>query len=77
MLLSDLQDKDVIDINTGLKIGNIIDIKVSEDGKIDSLLLEKRKYNKVMFSSDNFEVKWNKIEKIGEDVILTKTINLK
>ena len=77
MLLSDLQDKDVIDINTGLKIGNIIDIKVSEDGKIDSLLLEKRKYNKVMFSSDNFEVKWNKIEKIGEDVILIKTINLK
>ena len=77
MLLSDLQDKDVIDINTGLKIGNIIDIKVYEDGKIDSLLLEKRKYNKFMFSSDNFEVKWNKIEKIGEDVILIKTINLK
>ena len=77
MLLSDLQDKDVIDINTGLKIGNIIDIKVSEEGKIDSLLLEKRKYNKFMFSSDNFEVKWDKIEKIGEDVILIKTINLK
>ena len=35
MLLSDLQDKDVIDVSTGLKIGNIIDIKVNEDGLME------------------------------------------
>jgi YlmC/YmxH family sporulation protein len=77
MLLSDLQDKDVIDISTGLKIGNIIDIKVNEDGLIESLMLEKKKYNRIIFSNDNFEIKWDKIVKIGEDVILVKSLNNK
>lgn len=77
MLLSDLQDKDVIDISTGLKIGNIIDIKVNEDGLIESLMLEKKKYNRIIFNNDNFEIKWNKIIKIGEDVILVKSLNNK
>lgn len=77
MLLSDLQDKDVIDVSTGLKIGNIIDIKVNEDGLIESLMLEKKKYNRIIFNNDNFEIKWNKIIKIGEDVILVKSLNNK
>ena len=28
MRLSDLQDKDVVDLKSGIKVGNIIDIKI-------------------------------------------------
>jgi uncharacterized protein YrrD len=44
MRLSDIQDKDVVELKTGVKIGNIIDIKITKDGNIESLILEKRKY---------------------------------
>ena len=72
MRLSEIQNKDVISINTGIKIGNIIDIKVnSESGKIESLILEKKKFN-IFNSNDEIEIYWTQIDKIGEDVILVK-----
>ena len=37
MRLSDMQDKDVVELKTGLKIGNIIDIKINNDGVIDGI----------------------------------------
>ena len=43
MRLSEIQNKDVINLNSGMKVGNIIDIKTnSETGKIESLILEKK-----------------------------------
>ncbi len=72
MRLSEIQNKDVISINTGIKIGNIIDIKVnSESGKIESLILEKKKFN-IFNSNDEIEIYWTQIDKIGEDVILVE-----
>ena len=72
MRLSEIQNKDVISINTGIKIGNIIDIKVnSESGKIESLILEKKKFN-IFNSNDEIEIYWTQINKIGEDVILVE-----
>ena len=71
MRLSDLQNKDVIDIRTGIKIGNIIDIKIN-NGEVESLILERKKFSKLFSSNDEFEVQYNKIAKIGEDVILIK-----
>ena len=72
MRLSEIQNKDVISINTGIKIGNIIDIKVnSESGKIESLILEKKKFN-IFNSNDDIEIYWTQIDKIGEDVILVE-----
>ena len=45
MRLSEIQNKDVINLNSGMKVGNIIDIKInSETGKIESLILEKKKF---------------------------------
>lgn len=73
MRLSEIQHMDVININTGVKIGNIIDIKVnSETGKIESLILEKKKFS--LISQDEVEIYWNQINKIGEDVILVETL---
>ena len=72
MKLSDIQDKDVVDLNTGLKIGNIVDVKINTNGYIESLILERKKYSRLFSNNDFVEVSFSKIEKIGEDVILVK-----
>lgn len=75
MRLSEIQNKDVINLNTGMKIGNIIDIKVNSDtGKIESLILEKKKFALLFSNQDEVEIYWNQINKIGEDVILVETL---
>lgn len=39
---SELRDKDVIDINTGEKLGNIIDIEINlEEGKVEGIVIPK------------------------------------
>lgn len=76
MRLSELQNKDVINITDGKKIGNIIDIAIENNGRMTSLIVEKSKFFVSMFSNKNeLEIKWEQIEKIGEDVILV-TIKL-
>lgn len=71
MRLSDLQKKDVVNITDGTKIGKIIDIKIDSKGNMDGLIVEKSKFIISMFtSSGEIDIKWNQIEKIGEDVIL-------
>lgn len=72
MRLSELQHKDIVDLN-GRKIGNIIDVKLDNDGKLISLVIETSK-NIFRISSKNNEeeISWDKIETIGEDVILVR-----
>ena len=44
MRLSDLQNKDVIDIKTGEKIGNVIDIEISSTtGELKKMIIYDRK----------------------------------
>ncbi len=70
MRLSDLQGKDIVDLTSGKRIGNIIDVLVSSDGKIESLIVEKRKVLSIFSGNNDIEIKWEEIDKIGEDVIL-------
>ena len=75
MRLSDLQHKDVINILDGSKIGNIIDIKIDNEGNMEGLIVEKSKFLVSMFTNKSeIEVKWCQIEKIGEDVILVNVV---
>ncbi len=75
MRLSELQNKDVININTGVKVGNIIDVKVnSETGKIESLILERKKFSSFFSANEEIEIYYSQINKIGEDVILVENI---
>ena len=74
MRLSDLQDKDVVDLKTGVKIGNIIDIRINNDGLVTALVLEKKKFSKLFSSMDELEIPFDRITKIGEDVILIKEL---
>jgi len=75
MKLSELQKKDIIDINSGIKVGNIIDVLVDEGGKIISLLVD-RNFGFNFFSTrGEIEVYFKDIIKIGEDVVLIKIEN--
>lgn len=76
MLLSELQNKTLINMNDGRNIGNIVDIKMDEEtGNIISLIIEPNKKG-FSFSSKNSqaEIRWENIKKIGEDVILVSAI---
>ncbi len=67
-MLSDLQAKDIINLIDGKRIGTIIDVSISEDGKIDELSVQRKKF--LFFSAGVINIKWNQIDKIGKDVIL-------
>ena len=71
MRLSELQTKKIINVTNGRILGMIIDVIVSNDGKIKSLILEARKNRK--FTREEFIVSWNQITKIGDDIILIDT----
>lgn len=70
--LSDLQNKDVVDIKTGEKIGNVIDIVISSDtGNILKMIIyDNRGFVKLFRSNDEMSISWDQIKKIGTDVIL-------
>lgn len=76
MHLSDLQSKNLVNINDGKNIGNIIDVLIDyKTGNIKSLLIENKNNVFSFLNKDNvIEVFWEDIKKIGEDVIL---VNLK
>lgn len=71
MRLSDLQNKDVVDIVTGDKIGNIIDAEISADtGNIVKLIIYEKKGFLNLLRSEEVSISWGQIKKIGSDVIL-------
>lgn len=75
MRLSDLQNKDIVNVNDGRNIGNIIDVKIDEvSGNIVSFIIEPNKNFFKFLRSDKIdtEISWKSITKIGEDVILVK-----
>jgi len=75
MNLSDLQNKDIINILDGKKIGNIIDARFNvTNGVIEKLILAP---SKSLFSIKNstIEISFSKIKKIGEDVILIEYLS--
>lgn len=73
MRLSDLQHKEIVNIVDGKRVGIIIDVIVDEKGNITSLVLEDRRGRK--FSREEYNVMWNQIVKIGDDIILIDTRN--
>lgn len=72
MRLSELQYKDIVNLE-GKKIGNIIDVKIDKSGKLLSLVIEEnKKFIRLKSSDQETEISWDKIQRIGEDVILVK-----
>ena len=73
MRLSDLQSKDVVNVVDGRNIGNIIDAKIDDkNGSIISLVVESKGKFMSFSKNEDMEIKWQSIERIGEDVILVR-----
>lgn len=71
MRLSDLQSKDVVDILTGEKIGNVVDVEISDDGNIIKMIIyEKKGIINMLRGTEEVSITWPQIKKIGADVIL-------
>ena len=72
MKLSDLQRKDIVNLNNGKKVGRIVDVEIdATNGNMISLIVEKGKYFRNLFNSESeVLVKFDQIKKMGEDVIL-------
>ena len=72
MRLSELQSKKIIEIDSGSAVGTIIDVSLSEDGKVDYFMIEQRKNFFSLNREGDTKIYWSQIVKIGEDVILIK-----
>ena len=69
MLVSDMQNKDIINQTTGSNLGRIIDIDILENGTINYFIVGNLKVLKKL-SSKEYKINFNEITKIGNDVIL-------
>ncbi|MBU3216213.1 YlmC/YmxH family sporulation protein [Clostridium estertheticum] len=68
--INNLRQMEIIDINSGSKMGYIKDLKVDcDDYKIVSILMPTQKSS--WFNKNNsIEIPWEKVKKVGVDVIL-------
>lgn len=72
--ISDLRNRDVVNVLDGKKLGNILDIDLDlESGRVLSLIMPGRSRGFSLFSRrEEVNVPWNKIMRIGRDVILVE-----
>lgn len=71
---SDIRQKDVINITNGRRLGSIVDMNFSSDGRISSIAVP-GPFNFLNFfrgSRADIVIPWESIVKIGEDVILVR-----
>lgn len=71
---SDIRQKDVINITNGRRLGNIVDMNFSADGRISSIAVPGPFSFANLFRGTRSDVviPWESIVKIGEDVILVR-----
>lgn len=72
MFLSEMQEKEIISIATGLNYGHIVDIEIDEKGNISKFIVESKKIFRKSFKESEKSFSFSEIEKIGKDVILVR-----
>ena len=73
MKISELQDKEIINIKDGKNIGRIADLEINDKGEIINFFaLPKRRIFRLFISNKETIFTINNINKIGEDVILVE-----
>ncbi|MDD2409107.1 MAG: YlmC/YmxH family sporulation protein [Bacilli bacterium] len=70
MLMSDLQRKDIVNIINGARLGKIVDIDVTKEGYINSLIVESAKLMRKISYGNEVNITFKQIVTIGSDVIL-------
>ena len=56
MRLSDLQDKDIVNVEDGKKIGKIIDVVIDEQGNMKALIVQRTKMLNMFSNASEIEV---------------------
>lgn len=69
---SDFRQKEVINLSDGKRLGFVSDVEIDlEAGKIDAIILPGvGKLFGLLGKESEFVIPWDKIKKIGEDIIL-------
>lgn len=70
MYLSELQNKDIISVKTGINLGRIVDAEVDSTGKVISLVAENKKLFRKVLKTGEISFTFQDITKIGTDCIL-------
>lgn len=75
MRLSDMRDKDIVNINTGQRMAQFksCDLIINENsGKVEAIVLGQVKQGFFSFANEdmNLQIPWEKIVKIGVDTIM-------
>lgn len=68
----DLKQKEVVNISDGRRLGFVSDVEIDLDnGRIDALVIPGGgRFFGLMGKDNEFIIPWEKIKKIGEDIIL-------
>ena len=76
--ISDLQAKDIVNMNDGKKMGNLHDLEIDmKTGKILGLVIAAGgRWPSLFQREDEITVPWNRIEKIGTDIIFVDHRNM-
>ncbi len=76
---SDLEAREVINIVDGRRLGSIIDVEFSlEDGRITAIVVPGSPKILGLFGrGDEVVIPWDKIKKIGADVILVEVAGIR
>jgi YlmC/YmxH family sporulation protein len=69
---SELRQKEVINISDGRRVGFVSDVEINfDEGVIEALVIPGGgKMFGLLGRDDEFIIPWNRIKKIGEDIIL-------
>ncbi|MEG2353234.1 MAG: YlmC/YmxH family sporulation protein [Clostridium sp.] len=74
--INNMRNMEVVDINTGRKIGLIKDFVIDcDEYKITSLVIPTQRVSWLAKDND-IEIPWNRITKIGVDVILVDAMDI-
>ena len=75
MKMSDLQNKDIISVKDGKRIGRISDLVVNESGQILNIVVEPAKFFKRYSLNGDVLITFSQIVRFGDDVILVDLAN--
>ena len=70
MYLSELQNKDIISIKSGVNLGRIVDVEINSEGYILGFVAEEKKFFRKVLKNSELNFNFKDIVKIGTDVIL-------
>lgn len=70
MYLSELQNKDIISVKSGVNLGRIVDVEVNSEGRVINFVAEDKKIFRKVLKNTEVTFNFNDITKIGTDCIL-------